>query len=295
MKNILRFGSDNFVYLYGPVDQSTGNAITSSPTGCEYVVFDESLETNLSIFETRLVFPEDLSSTSVSLPKFSVSNVINAGDTLRVTAENGEHQDRIVIGVVTSSTSHDQYNFAIGSNYAFPAGSKVELANRTNGSNNYLFTFDKKPGFKPGSRFQIIPNSENIVTLTNLSVAWVVKIEASEGSTVGGPASPSVNHPEFWGVRTNSNSDQTTTTNLIRSRLASGDMSSFPSSGFPTSGAISGDSSWGFRGRIDDSDFGITTNSIKTGDVVRIQISLNAGAGAKHVTSILATVVEPVT
>jgi hypothetical protein len=295
MKNILRFGSDNFVYLYGPVDQSTGNAITSSPTGCEYVVFDESLEASLSIFETRLVFPEDLGSTSVSLPKFSVSNVINAGDTIRVTAENGEHQDRIVISIVTSSTSHDQYNFAVGSNYAFPAGSKAELVNRANGSDAKLFTFDKKPGFEPGSSFQIIPNAENIATVTDLSVTWVVKIEASEGSTVGGPASPSVNHPEFWGVRTATNSDQNTTTNLIRSRLSSGDMSSFPSSGFPTSGAISGDSSWGFRGIIEDSQFGITSSRIKTGDVVRIQIILNAGAGARHVTSILATVVEPVT
>ena len=295
MKNILRFGSDNFVYLYGPVDQSTGNAITSSPNGCEYSVFDESLETNLSIFETRLVFPEDLSSTSVSLPKFSVSNVINTGDTLRVTAENGEHEDRIVTSIVTSSTSHDQYNFAVTSGYAFPAGSKVELVNRANTSNAKLFTFDKKPGFKPGSNFQIVPSTGGSTSLTNLSVAWVVRIEASEGSTAGGPASPSVNHPEFWGVRTNTDADRNTTTNLIRSRLASGDMSSFPSTGFPTSGAISGDSSWGFRGIIDDSDFGISQGLIKNGDVVRIQIILNAGAGAKHVTSILATVVEPVT
>ena len=62
-------------------------------------------------------------------------------------------------------------------------------------------------------------------------------------------------------------------------------MTSFGS--FPTSSPVAGDTAWGFRGTITD-----TIGALKSGMKVRIEIDYNGGAGLKHVTSMLATVLE---
>ncbi len=285
MTNIL-YLSDNLVALNGPVDRSTGAAVSSSPTSCVARIYDESKATRVAKVVTRLTEAVTASSTTISVPTIRSGTfrlVQEVNEVAEITYDDGVKRASTLSG----TTELDGFDRVTASALSADAaiGNTVEIDTYPIGVQ--MIPVDPDPKIVDGDSVELHMDDGTLEVGTATEVVKAVITEdATDTDAAVRSTLRAVNHDPVWTVRTTATTAAISAGARMRVKLGSDiTMTSFGS--FPTSNPVAGDTAWGFRGSISD-----TIGALKSGMKVRIEIEYNGGAGLKHVTSMLATVLE---
>ena len=285
MTNIL-YLSDNLVALNGPVDRSTGAAVSSSPTSCVARIYDESKATRVAKVVTRLTEAVTASSTTISVPTIRSGTfrlVQEVNEVAEITYDDGVKRASTLSG----TTELDGFDRVTASPLSGDAaiGNTVEIDTYPIGVQ--MIPVDPDPKIVDGDSVELhMDNGTLEVGTATEVVTAVITEDATDTDAAVRSTLRAVNHDPVWTVRTTATTAAISAGARMRVKLGSDiTMTSFGS--FPTSNPVAGDTAWGFRGSISD-----TIGALKSGMKVRIEIEYNGGAGLKHVTSMLATVLE---
>jgi len=281
--NTILFRSDTLIQLNGPVDSSTGAAVDTSPTTCIARLYDERKETRTAEFQTRLTLGADASATTLKIPKFTPSTVFGILDTILIELDDGNTEQRSVSGHLdTSNAGYDVITVGSGISYAASAGNLVFLKIKSSGAS--VFALERAGALAVGDQVEIYEDDGD------LKVANISKLQAVSATedSVNVLATAAKDQPVFFAVTLDSAFTGAVSSNArIRRKLGS-DVSMTTSFGsFPTTDVVAGDSSWGFRGVIPD-----TQSDLVPGQDVRIEVTYDDGANKRLLTSMLAKVLE---
>ena len=268
--------SDNLIALTGPVDRSTGGAVADSGT-VNARLYDESKETRTVALVTRTTRDETSAATSVQVPLFS-PNPINAGDTVRVYLDDGSVKEAALSGVTPATGYMTLTCGALG--VAAAAGSRVEIRTTATAATKLVIPADTSLALGDTVDFAAVPATQQ------RTITQIQRLVATEDAD-NVAATPAPNQPWFDVITLDSAlGTATPADSLIRAYLGADiALSSFGT--FPTSNPVAGDTAWGFRGTIPDTQVGLAP-----GQRVRIEIVYNGGAGLQKVTALVATVRE---
>ena len=279
--------SDNLISLNGPVDRATGAAVSSSPVSCTARIYDESKETRVAPFVTRLTEAVTGSSTTISVPTIRGGTyriIQEVNETALVTFDDGVKRS----STLSATTELDGFDRVTASalNQAAAVGNAVEILTYPAGVK--MIPVEDNTKIVSGDTVEIRMDSGAywVQTVTEVANAVITEdatdIDASVRSTL-----MAINHDPISTIRSTDVSALAVTAGTrVRVKLGSDiAMTSFGS--FPTSNPVEGDTAWGFRGTIPD-----TLSASPAGMRVRIEITYDGGAGLKHVTALLATLME---
>lgn len=285
MANIL-YLTDNLVALNGPVDRSTGAAVSSSPTSCVARIYDESKETRVAKVVTRLTEAVTAISTTISIPTIRNGTfrlVQEVNEVAEITYDDGVKRASTLSGTTELDGFDRVTASALSANAAI--GNPVEIETYPIGVQ--MIPLAPDPRIVDGDSVELhMDNGTLEVGTATEVVKAVITEDATDTDAAVRSTLRAANHAPVWTVRTTATIAAISAGARARVKLGSDiTMTSFGS--FPTSNPVAGDPAWGFRGTIID-----TIGALKSGMKVRIEIDYNGGAGLKHVTSMLATVLE---
>ena len=273
----LNKGSDNYIYLNGPVNVSDGSAVSNSPVSCTARIYDMSLEMRTGMLVSRLMKECGSSDTSIVVPKPSVELYRAASlSSVRVYDADGIAYYRVITSVTEPADGYTiGFSGAFGKKIA--AGSKVEL--RSIGSGGTWVPFDEPPLMSEYGQ-----NKTQHATYETLVLGTEDGLQFNQSVEVGFThlGNPVVDHKRLWAIGT---AAPTTihfgNTRRVRVQIH-GDIAMTAFGTFPTSNAIAGDTSWGFRGLLQDIHAGPAATHIS------VEVTYDGGAGLKLVTAIRA-------
>lgn len=277
--NTIFYLADNLIQLNGPVDSSSGAAVTDSGT-VKARLYDENKETRTEALVTRAVSSGVSSSDFVLAPLFSPEPTGN-GDVARAYLDDGSVKEGAIIKNVDTGYQKLIFGSTLGAGVS--AGNRVEI--RTTATSATLIVIPRNTSLQIGDTidFSATPSTHQ---RTITQIQRLVATEDAENVL----ATPSANHAEY---------DVVTLDSATASALPAGSpirvylgaditLTSFGT--FPTSSPVAGDTSWGYRGTIADDHVGL-----KPGQKVRVEIVGDFGAGIKSVSAVTATVMEKTT
>jgi hypothetical protein len=281
--NKIRLGSDNLIALNGPVDNSTGAVVGTSPTSCKARIYNERKETQVRTFATRLTAAALSGDSAVKVPLLSPDPIVS-GDTVRVTLDDGSVKEAALSGSA-NSTGYQTLTFATTLGVAAATGNLVEVVTKV--ASATVFPIRADTLLEVGDQVEIRQDDGQSLTTT---IIQLQKVVATEDASDLAPTAAK-NQPTFFAITVAAGRAQATTAGArLRVKLGD-DVSSLASFGsFPTSNPVAGDTAWGFRGAIPDDQAGL-----KAGQDVRVEIEYNGGAGLQLVTSIMAKIVDETT
>ena len=285
MSNIL-FLSDNLISLNGPVDRSTLAAVSSSPTSCVARLYDESKETRVARFVTRLTSAVAASDTTIDVPTIrngTYRTIQEVNETAEIMYDDGVKRSTTLSGVSVLD-GFDRVTTA-SLPQAAAVGNRVEVVTYPVGVQ--MIPVEADPKIVDGDSVELSMDDGTLeVGTATAVVSATITEDATDTDALLRSTHSAIGHDQIWTVRTTATTAAVSAGARVRVKLgADVAMTSFGS--FPTSNPVAGDTSWGFRGIVPD-----TNSGLKSGMKVRIEIDYNGGAGLKHVTSLLATVME---
>jgi hypothetical protein len=279
----LNYQSDNVITLAGPVNLNLDEAAGVSPTPTVTArLYHERKEVRTAEFVTRLTLDEASSSTLINVPK-TTPTAFEAADTVVIDLDDGSVHETTIVSVSTVDAGYDIITLTAGIPTAAAAGSTLRLTKK--GATSLILVIQSPGGpitLEKGDAIEIDLDSGS-VGLSVDQVRTITAVEDADNVT----ATVALNQAAFECITlSGATSSAVSAGRRVRRKLgADVVMTAFGT--FPTANPVLGDTSWGFRGTIED-----THADLEVGMSVRIEVVYNGGVALQMVKALRANVVE---
>jgi hypothetical protein len=280
-------GADNLARILGPTRKDTGVALDNTNSGATSLarMFDERKETEICLATTRFRASENSGSSSFTIPNI-YPQWLEAGDIITIVDDFDQRYERTV-SLVTGGTDIDvpATNFdtvtitgVIETNTS--AGTKVFLKRKAATAVYFPIRAPQRQ-WEDGDAYELRAN--DLSAQTGTIAAYFAATDSSQDGAIA------IDQAEYAVMELAAPTVLADVGSRIRAQIG-GDiaMSEFPSGGAgtpPDPVAWVGDG--GFSGTIPDTQLGL-----KVGDMIRVEIHFNGGAGLQLIDAVLAPVVE---
>ena len=282
-------GADNLVRVLGPTKKSDGTALDNSNESATSVfrLFYEHKEHSTVEAKTRLRTAIVASGAIWEIPHI-VPLWLEAGDTLSILTDAGELHETTIVSIAvgtdkdTESTNFDTLTMTAGPSTGCEIGAPITLKIKATTA-LILPAEAKNQEFESGDTLEFHTDT---AVLDVLTLSTVRTTQSSEG----GETAPDQSEYKVLTVAGGTTAPITTNAlRRIRCKLGADiSMSEFPTGG---AGTPPVDATWvlsgGFSGSIEDTKLGL-----EIGDLMRVEVHFNGGAGLQSIVSTLEPVVE---
>lgn len=273
----IRHLADHIVRYVGPTNSLTGVVLDSASGASGLVrVFNEHKEAKIGVFETRLRTAAAAAATTITIPHLE-PQPIKASDVLLI--EDGKRWNSVVVSSVTPGTDEttpgtnfDTVVLASGLANAAAAGARVCLITKSLGSSILPIT-EGSEGIETGDVLEV--ETDTAGTLYSATAGRVDSVRATEDGELA------KNQPSARALVFSSGTSIQASSHGRRVRVKLGGDLTMAQYGT----ALAGRDDWGWAATIPD-----THPGIKLGQLLRVEINFNGGAGLADV----ATLIEPV-